>query len=498
MNDPQNKEIQPSAPILFRRTPKIDQMRDPLFADWNRSLIKNLSAHELAELIDFSQMTTVFENFLEVVGLPVAIIDFDGRVLASSNWQRLCMEFHRINKNTLVRCLESDTRLSREMLEGKPYAIYRCLNGLTDCASPIIIEGKHIANLFIGQFFLQPPDMDYFRRQQEEFSFDKDAYFKALAEVPIVAEEKLPAILNLLTGLAHQIAQQSLAEKRALAAYDSVEQQVVERTQELSVSHEQLKKASAQLQELNATLDHRVQEEVGKNLEQERLLIQQSRLAAMGEMIGNIAHQWRQPLNTLGLLLANIRDAYEFNELNQEFLNKAVDDGLRTLEKMSTTIDDFRNFFKPNKAKENFGLGKAVESTLSLITSSLHNHGIAVSVEKDQGIQAQGFPNEFSQVLLNILNNAKDAILERKIGGGEIQVLTGSDQGKAWVLIKDNAGGIPDDILPMIFEPYFTTKEKGTGIGLYMSKMIMDHMGGTIVAGNVGEGAEFRLTLPST
>lgn len=239
-----NKDI-PSRPILFHRQPKIQQMRDPLSSDWNLALDKDLDPSELASLIDFSKMNGFFRNFLNVVGLPVAIIDLNARVLASSNWQRICMEFHRVNPDTLVRCIESDVSLSQEMAAGKPYAIYRCHNGLTDCAAPIVIEGHHIANLFIGQFFLSPPDMDFFRRQQEEFKFSRESYFAALAEVPIVSEEKLPSILELLTGLAHQIAQQSLAEKRALAAFNEVEHLVVERTKELQESHELLSKLTA-------------------------------------------------------------------------------------------------------------------------------------------------------------------------------------------------------------------------------------------------------------
>jgi PAS domain S-box-containing protein len=234
-------------PLLFVRAPSVGQMSDPLKADWNQALetaAKDKPAQpdniDLAELIDFSQMNAIFQNFLEVVGLPQAIIDFEGRVLASSNWQRLCMEFHRANPGTLQRCLESDKNLSREMREGKPYAIYRCRNGLTDCASPIVIEGRHIANLFIGQFLLAPPDPAYFEAQRAEFGFDKDAYQAALSEVPIISEERLPAILNLLTGLAHQIAMQSLAEHRAKLAYASVEHQVIERTAQLQASTELL------------------------------------------------------------------------------------------------------------------------------------------------------------------------------------------------------------------------------------------------------------------
>jgi diguanylate cyclase (GGDEF)-like protein len=224
-------------PVLFIRNPQLEQMRDPLHAAWNQKLsLKDPiddSQIDLAKLIDFSQLNDVFASYLEVIGLPVAIIDFNGHVLASSNWQRLCMEFHRINQGTLTRCLESDTHLSRQMEEGKDYAIYRCRNGLTDCASPIIIEGQHIANLFIGQFFLKAPDHKEFEAQCAEFGFDRDAYFEALSEVPIVEERKIPHILKMLVGFANQIAKQSLAEYRAKMAYQNVEKLVIERTREL-------------------------------------------------------------------------------------------------------------------------------------------------------------------------------------------------------------------------------------------------------------------------
>jgi len=221
-------------PILFVRNPQLAQMRDPLHAAWNKELTPAADSEiNLAQLVDFSQLNDVFASYLEVIGLPVAIIDFNGHVLASSNWQRLCMEFHRVNQGTLTRCLESDTNLSRQMKEGKDYAIYRCKNGLTDCASPIVIEGQHIANLFIGQFFLDHPDLKEFEAQCAEFGFDHDAYFEALAEVPIVEELKIPAILKMLVGFANQIAKQSLAEYRTRIAYESIEKQVIERTRQL-------------------------------------------------------------------------------------------------------------------------------------------------------------------------------------------------------------------------------------------------------------------------
>ncbi|MBS4097350.1 MAG: response regulator [Sulfuricella sp.] len=252
-----------------------------------------------------------------------------------------------------------------------------------------------------------------------------------------------------------------------------------------------------QLESLNENLEQRVRSEVHKNLEQERILVQQSRLAAMGEMIGNIAHQWRQPLNALGLLLANIKDANDFGELDTEQIENSVAKGVQLIDKMSTTIDDFRNFFKPNKEKATFSLRKAVQDTLEILAATFRNNNIAVQVEAEQDVVAFGFPNEYFQVMLNILNNAKDAMLSHEMRRGEIRIAITRCGEQAEVTIRDNAGGIPEDILPKIFDPYFTTREKGTGIGLYMSKIIIENnMGGHLNVRNVEDGAEFSVTCP--
>jgi PAS domain S-box-containing protein len=224
---------------FFHRPANLSSMRDPIAAGLSHlpqvSRIQNRpgEAQQLACRIDFMQMTPFFEGFLEVVGLPVAIIDLQGRVLASSRWHRLCIEFHRAHPATLERCLESDTRLSAEMEEGKSYSLYRCRNGLTDCAMPIVVNGRHIANLFTGQFLLEQPNMDRFRAQQAAFGFDADGYFSALADIPIVEEARLPAILGMLSSLAQLIASQSLAEHTARAAQADSEREVALRTQEL-------------------------------------------------------------------------------------------------------------------------------------------------------------------------------------------------------------------------------------------------------------------------
>ncbi len=186
-----------------------------------------------------------------------------------------------------------------------------------------------------------------------------------------------------------------------------------------------------QLGELNATLEQRVQEEIASRQEKEQLLLQQSRMAAMGEMIGAIAHQWRQPLNVIGLIIQNLQIAYEYGEMDKERLNNAVATAMWQINFMSKTIDDFRNFFKSSKEKEIFDVRKLVDETIFLMKAQLQNNyiDIDVIVEKE-GIVVKGYPNEFQHVLLNLINNAKDAILLRKAKENCRAELTIRDLGK--------------------------------------------------------------------
>ena len=233
---------------------------------------------------------------------------------------------------------------------------------------------------------------------------------------------------------------------------------------------------------------------------QEQLLIQQSKMAAMGEMIGAIAHQWRQPLNAVGLRVQGIKLDYEYDELTPERLDAAVRGVMEILLHMSATIDDFRNFFKPDKALEDFDIVAAVKSAVGLLEAQLAHHGITVAFEGEScaPLICHGYPNEFKQVLLNILSNAKDAIADHRKKEGLIRIGFSRQEGRAQVRIWDNGGGISDDAIDKIFDPYFTTKEpgKGTGIGLYMSKMIIERsLRGRLVAQNSEGGAEFVITV---
>ncbi|MFV0562336.1 CHASE4 domain-containing protein [Malaciobacter mytili] len=254
-------------------------------------------------------------------------------------------------------------------------------------------------------------------------------------------------------------------------------------------------------QKLNKKLQIEVEKEIKKQREQEQLLIQQSKLAAMGEMIGNIAHQWRQPLNALGLVMQNIQFAYQKGELDNNFMNKAVEKTNTLTTNMSKTIDDFRNFFKPNKTKSYFKINETIEKTIFLLESTFEHYNIKIQRDLAEEIELFGFSSEFSQSILNILSNAKDALIETTFENKKIVVKSYKKNETAIIEIEDNAGGIEDKIKDKIFEPYFTTKEegKGTGIGLYMTKTIIENsMYGKLEVENTKDGAKFIIKLPIT
>ncbi len=233
-----------------------------------------------------------------------------------------------------------------------------------------------------------------------------------------------------------------------------------------------------------------------RHLIQERILAQQSRLAAMGDMINNIAHQWRQPLNVLGMLIQNIQIDNSNGAIQKEALDRDAEEMMAQVREMTKTIDDFRDFFKPNKIKQDFSLLEAIKNTLILVGKTLKIHCIDVRVEEGEEVVVNGHPNELAQVLINVINNAKDAMLEKTMASGQIDISIGHDGKNGWVTIKDDAGGIPETIFSKIFDHYFSTKETGTGIGLSMSRDIMNRMDGEIRARNIEGGAEFTTYLP--
>jgi len=249
----------------------------------------------------------------------------------------------------------------------------------------------------------------------------------------------------------------------------------------------------------NQNLETKIKEETSKRVETERALIQQSKMALMGDMIGAIAHQWRQPLNALGLYVQDVPQAYKAHELDETYIERFKSEAMNIIQSMSRTIDDFRNFFAPNKVKQTFCVEDAISETLRIVSVQMNNYFIDIKFEKNESHYITGYKNELEQVFLNLLSNSKDALLEKKRKNMFIHIKAMENEGNVEILFEDSAGGISDDVIERIFEPYFTTKEqgKGTGIGLYMSKEIIErHLHGKISATNGVHGAIFLIELP--
>lgn len=275
------------------------------------------------------------------------------------------------------------------------------------------------------------------------------------------------------------------------------QREIEELNSSLALRAAEIVEANRQLEKLNNSLEEMLQEEVKKNRTMDFMLIQQSRLAAMGEMIGNIAHQWRQPLNAVSLIIQDLEESYDCGEFSGGYLKSGVRQAMDVIAHMSQTINDFRNFFKPNKEELHFSVKETVQKALNFVAGSFNDCNIAVDVEVESDVFLLGQPNEYSQVILNILNNAREACIDRQIADARVAIHLFKDNDKSVVTITDNAGGIPEEIIGKVFDPYFSTKESGgTGIGLYMSKTIIEqHMKGKLSVSNNGHGAEFRIEV---
>ena len=244
-------------------------------------------------------------------------------------------------------------------------------------------------------------------------------------------------------------------------------------------------KKTQELKKLNESLQKNVDDKLAEIRKKDQALLQQNKMAAIGETIGAIAHQWRQPLNSLGLNIQMLTDMAEDKQCSVEEVEEFVEKNMKTIQFMSKTIDDFRNFFRDSREKSEFDIKEAIESTIALQTEQLKNNNIELITDLES-LKITGYRNKFMQVILNLISNAKDAINSKKETeqnfNGYIKLISKKDVGFIIIEVIDNGAEVPSEIKQKIFEPYFTTKEqgKGTGMGLYMSKEIISSMNGEL------------------
>ena len=252
------------------------------------------------------------------------------------------------------------------------------------------------------------------------------------------------------------------------------------------------------LKNLNSSLQEKVLIGIKEAQKKDRAMLHQSRLARVGTMISMIAHQWRQPLSEVSGILMELETATKFKKSNDKFVLECIKDSDKLLNYMSDTIDDFRNFFKPSKQKVYFSVKTACLNALSLVNASLNDFDIKINKSFQEDVIVCGYPREFSQVILNLLLNCKDVFEDRKTINPQINFSSKIIDKEVKIIIEDNAGGINEENIDVIFEPYFTTKSslKGTGLGLYMSNMIIEkNMNGKLNVTNSNTGAVFEIVL---
>ena len=271
--------------------------------------------------------------------------------------------------------------------------------------------------------------------------------------------------------------------------------------EQLNLNLEQkVKEQTKQLKELNKTLENRVNEEIKKNEEKQKLLFWQSRMASLGQMLANIAHQWRQPLTELNLTLFNMKKASIQN--NEKKVDELYKESKTLISSMSSTIDDFTNFFNPQKEKKSFEIKDAINEALIILRKVIELENIHIQIDVPIDYKVIGVSNELSQVVINLIQNSKDAFIQNDITNRTIIITLKEelilDKKYALLEVKDNAGGISKENIDKIFDPYFTTKYKsqGTGLGLFMSKMIIEKsLEGELSHKNIDDSSIFIIKL---
>ncbi len=304
-------------------------------------------------------------------------------------------------------------------------------------------------------------------------------------------------IKRLNNQLAHSIREMEFANREIMGVNTELENEINLRKK----IEEELRQQKILLEKLNVELENRVMAEVKANREKDRQMLIQSRQASMGAILESVAHQWKQPLNTINLMLFEIEklahdytSEFTFKELKSKILEI---NGVIMF--MAQTIDDFRNFFIPGREIKEFRLADAILKTSEFLAAEYKHSGINLEFKLDEKLIISGYQNEFMQVIMNILNNARDAFQEFATGTPNVRIVLERKEMVASIEIENNAGAIPENLLNEIFDAYTTTKHngKGTGLGLYIAKSIIEKkFNGTICAKNTQTGAIFNIQLP--
>ncbi len=393
------------------------------------------------------------------------------------------------NQHTVAKCIVQNSKnlqkirndINKGMNRQKPFSLYtKKADGQTQMISFLPI--KSIENQNLAWIV----------------SYGDDGFISSTLKLIYGMRIAIFTILSILFYFIYT----SLKQRQKLEELNSnLESIVEEKTQDIQQALDEKEQLNKELQEINETLDNKVKDEVEKNRLKDIQLLEQEKMVSMGEMIGNIAHQWRQPLSVITASASGIQVQKEFGILDDELLNEELESIKDSAQYLSQTIDTFRDFLKENKSCEEVVLQDTIDLALNIVHASLKSNNIELINQMDYNdpISIELIAGEFSQVLINIFNNAKDVLLEKNISNAWISLQLEKHSDFVLITIEDNAGGIPENIIQKIFDAYFTTKHqsRGTGLGLHMSyKIITESLKGKLYVKNTENGAKFFIELP--
>jgi len=429
-----------------------------------------------SDLIDVAMAQELMDGYYAVTGIPTGIIDGEGHVWTATGWLDICTKFHRVNPETAERCRESDTYIAYHLHSGQPYVSYRCAHGLTDVASPIIVAGQHVAQVMTGQLFLKEPDVEFFREQARKYGFDEEAYLRALAQVPVITEEKLDAIMKFLGKLAQFLADMGYkrlkemeAQEALQEAHASLERKVEERTAELKAAKEAAETANMAKSVFLANISHELRTPMNAILGYSQLM----------QRDGTVRPEHMEYLNTINRsgenLLALINDVLEISKIEARriTLEPATFD-------IHTLLYDLEAMFRVKTD------AKGLRFELSGV-DDLPRH-----VVTDE--------NKLRQALINLLGNAVKFTEDGWISV-RVAVKGAADDMRLAVEVEDTGPGIAEDEQGKAFQYFEQTSsgrraQSGSGLGLSISREYARMMGGDIrVTSTLGKGSVFRLEI---